>query len=1317
MKSRLFIIVISFFVFKTIFAQKDVKVLSSNNSSITFEYTPQYSEIKKDIIDGKEYFVLSFEGCSGFSERLNGKIQLPHKNIQIGVPEEFGNTLQIISAQFTLLNGKLLPSADKKDLTSEAIASAERDFANAELVTFGDFGYARDFPIQDILITPVQYNPKTSTIKKYTKIIVRINFVNSSKPHKTIVSPLLNEIVLNYDIAKYWGKVDKKFNKTTTFDITGTWHRFLTPKEGIYKITKKELSSLGIDAASVDPRTIKIYNNGGYPLAEKIPVAVPYGFTENAILVIGEEDGKFDDNDYILFYGRGNDFWEYNFKEILRHHHPFSKHNYYWITFGGSKGKRMQKREISSGAPDYNQTKTVAFKFSDEDKINIGRSGRDYWGDEFNSTNRSRTYINTLNGRINNLPVNYRYRFANASKNSLTLTISESGQIIRTQTLYGYGSNSYSWGVENRLIKTAEYSGIIPDNRSTLKFDIAISGAESKVYLDYFEISYVRDLKVDDDELIFFAEKKRTTVNYHLTNFSNSDIFAFDITDFDNAQIISSPDISGGEISFTLDEHDNGKFSKYITLTDKKFKKISEIEKIEIPQSIINGREAEYIIITDEKFSEEAKRLAEYRKNDAPVKYSTKVVFVSDILNEFSCGMMDPTAIRNFLKYSYDNWQVKPFYVLLFGDGDYDYLNVEKYGKNYVPTYQTKESLNELASYPTDDFYSRISGNDDAADLAIGRLNIQSVEDAKNVVDKIINYEKPDNGIWKNIITLVADDGLTSKGNDYALHTKQSETLAATRIPGFMDLHKIYLAAYPTVQTGFGRRKPEVNKAIIDAINQGTLILNYVGHGNPNVWAHEVVFERISTIPALKNKKLFFLTAATCDFGRYDDPTVQSSTEEMLLLKDAGMIGGFSAARVVYSYANEALNLEFYSHLLSDSLEEMANNTVGKAFYLTKMKKTIDNDEKFHLFGDPAIRLNIPKQPASIEKVNGQNLTTNVQLKALSKVNVEGAVQNYNGNINPDYNGEAVITVYDSDIIKPLPELGNSSDAKMIVPGGVIFRGRATISNGKFNTQFTVPQDISYENRNGKITAYITDGESDGIGFTKKVVIGGTDSTVVNDGEGPEIEISFDNACTPAASLVNRDFTIVLNLQDETGLNTTGTGIGHKLKGIIDDDLSNEIDFTNYFVGDLDAEGKSGKVTYKITDFKLGEHKIKVTAWDVFNNPGTHVNYFTVVNSEDVVLKDVVNYPNPFSSNTTFIFQHNIEEPVDAKIKIYTIAGRLIKNIEEYGLSDKYVKIDWDGRDEDGSEIANGTYLYKVIVKSISGKKSRSVLGKLAVIH
>ncbi|MEN8192277.1 MAG: type IX secretion system sortase PorU [Bacteroidota bacterium] len=1308
-------VIIFLLLYLNLFANEDIRIISSSASSITFEYTPKYLPISYHELNGVKYTDISFDRAVGFSEESIGKIKLPYRNIPVGVSSEFGNTIQIITTQHSVIKGKVAPLIGYEKLNSDQIGKADKEFINKELVRFGDFGQSRDLAMQTILVSPIQYDPNKKEITLYNKIVIRVNFGKSDEKDSEIKDKYVKDNVINYKVAKNWGRESKKLRKTVTNSVLGegTWYRFEAPEEGIYKITRSELESLGIDASTVDPRKIKIYNNGGKPLPERVSTPSPTDLVENAIMVIGEEDGVLNANDQIIFYGRGTDFWEFSTSQnkVVRHHHPYSKKNYYWITSGGSNGKRMNAKSSLTGDVDIIQTSTIAFKSLDDDKINIGRSGRDYWGDDFSQTTNSRTYINDLSGRISSEPIKYKFRFANATSQSFPVRIYENNNQIYSGSLLGYSSSDeYQWGRENK--RSAQYSGILPENRSALKIVITASSAESKAYIDYYEMEYKRDLNPVDDEILFFAEAKRSDIEYQLTFTHANEVKIFNVSEGANVEVISNPEISGGYINFR-DAVEDDYLTKYIALTTSKYKTITNIEKVE--NSNITGFSSgvEYVIITDKKFDDQASRLAEYRQNESPNPLTAKVFYMDEILNEFSGGSLDPTAIRNFLKYAYENWQVKPFFVLLFGDGDYDYFDTEGYSKNFIPTYQTVESLDEINSHPMDDYYSRIIGDDSSADLAVGRLTIQSEDDAEIVVDKIIAYESVESGLWKNLVTLIADDGLTAKGNDGALHTNQSERLVSERIPKFMDLKKIYLAAYPTIQTGFGRRKPEVNEALITAINQGTLILNYIGHGNPGVWAHEHIFTQTGTIPSLKNDEYFFMTAATCDFGLYDDPSSKSSTEDMLLLENRGMIGAFTSSRVVYAHQNEAINKEFYLHLLGGSHEKMINTTIGEAFYKTKKTRVSTNDKKFHLYGDPALRLNIPKIPSSIENVNGNDLSSPVQLSALSDVSINGVVRNYDNSINTTYNGEAIVTVYDSERRKPLPELGTNYN--MIEPGGVIFRGRASINNGTYSANFTVPKDISYENNKGKIVVYLDDSNHDGVGYTDQITIGGTDTSAVDDGNGPEIEIYFDESESSNAGLVNEDFTLVVDLADETGLNTTGTGIGHKLEGVIDDDKSKAVDFTNYFIGDLDAAGKSGQVKYKVTDAALGDHKIAVKAWDVFNNPSQQESYFTVVNSGEIVLKDVVNYPNPFSSNTTFLFQHNINEPIDVTVKVYTIAGRLIKVIDEYSITDKFVKIDWDGRDQDGSQIANGTYLYKVIVKSIDGKSNQNVLGKLAV--
>jgi hypothetical protein len=395
--------------------------------------------------------------------------------------------------------------------------------------------------------------------------------------------------------------------------------------------------------------------------------------------------------------------------------------------------------------------------------------------------------------------------------------------------------------------------------------------------------------------------------------------------------------------------------------------------------------------------------------------------------------------------------------------------------------------------------------------------------------------------------------------------------------------------------------------------------------------------------------------------------------------------------------------------------------SVGKAYMKAKLigSGNQTNDDKFHLFCDPSIRLNMPQYPADIDSINGQNLSFDVQIRALSNTRIDGVVKKSSSTVWNDFNGEGTLTMFDSERQVKLDPLSTANNPYYItVQGGIIFRGRVSITNGYFTSNFVVPKDISYENANGKILVYYSSQSEDGLGYTAKVKIGGTDSITINDGSGPEIEAYFDDESFDNTRLVNPNSMLILKLNDETGINTTGTGVGHKLEGILNDKFDEPIDFTNFFTGDLDSGGKSGSINYQFTNLEAGDYQMLVKAWDVFNNPSSELVYFTVVPGDDLFVTDIYNYPNPFSSTTTFTFQKNsINSPVDVDINIYSIAGRLIRNIDAKSVADNFVKIDWDGRDEDGNEIANGTYLYKLIVKSADGTYDKSFLGKLAIVR
>lgn len=1309
------------FLFLNLFlTAQEIRVISSDASSSTIEYRP----IVRDTITIKEngltFLKLDFAGTSVENSSKFGMPQQPVRIINFGVPSGIGNTIQILSAESSTLNGMYIPNPYfEKDSAGYSsvykINAGYHSYNQNEVLAFGEYGLVRNLPVQTVKVYPVNYDASTRTIKIYSRIVLKISYGSTQSPKMTLDDNSLSSIVINWDVAKNWGEIQTPLRKTgNSLLANGNWYRFETAEEGIYKIDRAFLQNLGIDVNSLDPRTLKIYSYGGYALPEDLSKSNNKGFSEVAIQVVDETDGKFDTGDYILFYGRPPEFWEYNStqKKIVRVKHPFSKKNYYWLTYGGTVGKRIAAQPSLNVSNPYKQQSTPAFKVRDIDSVNIGKSGRDYLGDALDASVKSKTFINTLNGIIPGITINYSSRLINATTGQVNAKIEESGVQVYSTQLYAIDPH-YDFGSDD--FGQFKFTGNLTDERSVLKISIVPPTTSTKTYLDYIEITYNRYLRSVGDNFLFFSKDTTATIEYTVTNFSSSSIQSFNVTDFANIKLITNADVSGGQIKFQAAENVN-KVNRYFALTSSLYKTPANAAKIDNMNIRGNVAGSEMVVITTKDFKTQAERYATYRSNQSPNKRSTQIFYLDEILTEFSGGVFDPTAIRDFLKFAYESWTVKPFYVLLLGDGTFDYLNTVKDNKNFIPTYQTVASLNEIISYPSDDYYTKISGNDNKVDLAIGRMNVNTTKEADIVIDKIIAYENSESkSDWRNSITLIADDGPAGIGaDDGPLHTSQSENLANNILPKSLYQNKIYLVAYPTEYVGMGRRKPEVNKAIINSINEGTLLLNYIGHGSPELWAHENVFEKTTSMPQIKNDKYYFLTAATCDFGRYDDPSMQSSAEAMLTLSNAGAILGFTAARVVYSQYNATLNDSLYTNLFRSKEIDGMPSPVGKVYFLTKQYQVDkENDEKYHLFGDPAVRLNMPVLQVKIDSINGKSSNAAIQISALSPVKIKGSVRKNDGTINP-INGEVTLSVFDSEKSSFYKEM----DYYVREQGGLIFKGRASVTNGLFQIEFVVPKDISYENKYGKIVAYVSNSQIDGVGYTDNFTVGGTNTTTQNDGKGPEIEILFDNPDYESSYIVNSTFTLYAKLKDNTGLNTTGSGIGHKLEAVLNDDELNTYDLTKNFIGDLNSGGKSGLAKYTFSSMATGEYKIKVKAWDVFNNFAFQEAIVKVVDADlGLVVSDVVNYPNPFTSSTTFTFQHNYASAVNAKIKIYTIAGRMIKEIESVNLLDRFVRIEWDGLDNDGNHLANGTYLYKLIVDSVDGNFNTSVLGKFAVIR
>ena len=1327
MTGRIYLFVVIIFLPFFLFAKSDIKIISSDRNSLIIEYTPSYIDTSGITVNNKQFKKVELYLGSSSVEAKPGEPALPERRINVGVPGENGNTIQVISTVKKKIAGAIVPVAryenDSPVYELNDLYYSGKD--ENDIVSFGEYGLIRDMPVQTIIMKPVQYDAASAVITLYTKIIFRVNF-SGVQGNGNYSDKMAQSSVVNFEAVNKWkssqssSSLKKSGNIDNSVLATGTWYRFTAAKEGMYKITRDMLSKYGIDASTVDPRKIKIYNNSGMMLPENINVARPKDLEEVAIEVVGEEDGKFDEGDYILFYGRGIDFWDVDtsYNTVKRFFNYYSADNYFWITASGdADGKRIGDESGSSGTPAYTQTSTTAYADLDEDKINIAESGRIFLGDALTPTNKILSYTKSLYGRLDSYPVAYTIDYVNATKvNRDVLQIYDNSKLLVSKTLTGVRDDDHYYGVDN--IITATNSDVIPDNQSIIKLSLTPYSSTSKGgYLNYFEITYEKQLLAQSDYLMFFSKSNTGLVEYQLSGFSNSNIKVYDVTEYNNLKLVSNYTmLSGGECRFRKNE--SSKYSKYIAIGNDTY--LTPSEGTAVSNSNLHGNVsgAEYVIITHSNFNEAAQRLKNYRQNEAKVKLSSMVVDVNEIFNEFGGGTKDPGSIRDFLKYAYDNWQIRPEYVFFFGGGTYDYKDIEKAGNNYVPVWENSKFEDDINSYCSDDFFVKVSGTDSKVDIASGRMTFRTAEDANNYVNKVIKYEANDNrGTWNNLITLVADDAYNSSGYSTSeiQFTSGSELLESSYFPHSFNFQKIYAAEYPVVNTTAGRRKPECRDAIIKAINDGTAVINFIGHGNTDVWAHEYIFERNVTIPGLKNDKLFFLTAGTCNFGRFDAPGERSSNEDLLMLSQTGAIASIAAARAVIDDYNQVFIQSIYSNMFASYDTLNLRPTIGYSCFLAKQSHYETNDQSYFVFGDPALRINLPQYSADIDTVNSKYVSTDtVQIKALGSTTISGHIVKTDGSTWTDFNGEGILTVYDSERQVALEQIGNY---KVTLQGGIIFRGQVSVTNGYFTANFIVPKDISYENKNGKVIMYFYGSDMDGVGYTQNVIVGGTDTTVDNDGKGPEIEIYFDDMSYTDSYLVTPSSTLIATLSDATGLNTTGTGVGHKLEGVLNDNTSSPIDFTNFFSGDLDSGGKSGKISYRFNDLSEGEYKMTMKAWDVFNNYSTETVYFSVVTGEDMVLRDIYNYPNPFRSRTTFTFQQNLNQAIDVRIKIYTVAGRLIKEIEQKGMSEKYVKVDWDGRDQDGDEIANGTYLYKIIVKTSDGSHSNTALGKLSVIR
>ncbi len=1093
-----------------------------------------------------------------------------------------------------------------------------------------------------------------------------------------------------------------------------------------YTFLKEELK---IDIDNIDPRTIQLYGNGGGILPESIAADRKDDLEENAILIVGEEDGRFDPEDYLLFYGEGPHHWQFqeDRKVFDRVTNIYDDNNYYFLKIGGSNGLRIKEQDAIEST-DYTTTAFDDYIRLEEDLINLldnfasaQGTGKNWYGDLF-ETIRQKNYNDfSFPNIIQDESAHIQVAFAGRSNSATSYNVK-----VGEQTFTEGIRLSRTGDIEDRYAHIGVISEFFTPNEDNLSVAVEYPAtSSSKGWLDYIQINARRQLIATGDQLRFRDQQTTAfpTSTFQLTNASNN-TQVWDITNPIQPanQIVT---INNSSLSFGVNTSD---LKEFITFSTTGFFPAPLSLGLINNQNIHSIEEADLIIIYPLDFEQEAQQLATHRTTHNG--YEVKTVLLDQVFNEFSSGKLDPTAIRDFAKMVHDRSN-RFNYLLLLGDGSFDFKNIKNLENpsGFIPVYETSESLHPIEGFPSDDYYGLLSDNEGvnlkgALDIAVGRIPVKSREEANAVVNKLINYDTNPStlGDWRLRQVFVADD------EDSGLHQRQANQIA-TKVDTVYDVfnvNKIFLDAFQQITTPGGQRYPAAKEAINNDIFKGTLVLNYLGHGGSTGWTQERVLQINDVLNWTNFNKLPLFVTATCSFTGYDDANFVTAGEEVLLNPRGGGIGLFTTVRAVYSSSNERLTKAVFNQIYEKI--DGVNPPIGELMRLGKNSNSADttsiNARKFTLIGDPSMQLALPKYEVITEKINNTTIVAGQidTIQALQKVTIEGYIAASNGDVLTSFNGKIYPTIFDKKI--EVVNLGQDASSRILpfdIQKNVLFKGTASVQNGRFQFTFVVPKDINYEYGPGKISYYAENGKEDASGYYDRITVGSTDDSVVNDTQGPLVEVFMNDSTFVFGGTTDPNPTLLVLLSDENGINVAGTSIGHDLTGLLDNDTKNTLQLNDFYESRLDDYTK-GIVRFPLKDIAIGTHQVKVKAWDVFNNSSEGFTEFVVDNSAEAALERVLNYPNPFTTNTQFQFIHNLGsgQLIEVQVRIFTVSGRLVKTIDSQVLSEGNLVtgISWDGKDDFGGQLARGVYVYKVSILSTSanGKTTDSDFKKLVIL-
>lgn len=1165
--------------------------------------------------------------------------------------------------------------------------------------------------IVEVTFFPVQADPVASELVSHDVIEVVLAFAGVEEgsgaradlPRREAV---LRSVLLNYESGRAWRRElpvrRAAGSRTEGFATSQNWARLSLEKRGVYRVTREDLETANIDAASIDPESFRLFFGGGLPLPPSVLDPRPEWMDECTILVEGESDGTFDPGDAVVFCAVAvdgwsdvlgiedpvDDFWE----------NPYTGTNVYWLTWeetgvpsGFSSPPRRMDEVRAPASPDARSLSDYFARRHFEGNVyeRQGRSDNWFWYQmqSFGSS-EDRYFHEILSDVVTDSTGLLRGRVDGDAASPHRVESFLNGTPADTAVWYGYEYNIF------------EASGL-PMNEGYNTYRVLAVRDSSNLYdvllIDWFDLEYWRRLLAEDDALLFGSSGRFGDLEYTVGGFEDPEIDVYGIADKYTASVFSGVTVEETAESYSATFSDAvGDTSSYAAVSGSGY--LRPVVEREIPTDLRTPDGSDYIMIAHDDFYDEALRLKTHRESPEGGGFAVRLVRISDVYDEFSWGLKDPTAIRDFLKHAWESAVVPPTHVLLVGDAVSDVRGYSPSSLNdFVPTYYTG-----AAYWPTEVWFVGFSGDAYYSPaMAIGRLPARSVAECSTLVDKIIRYEaEPVLDTWRNRAIIVADDEfIRNERKREFMHTEDSELLATQYLPAPLDRTKVYLMEYEL--DDIGSSKPGARADFIEAWNEGAAIVNYTGHGGNEVMAHEQVF-RFDDTPSLLNiDGLSFFFAASCRLNKFDLNTVDALGEALAKSSRGGSIISIGSTRDSGATQNARFNRAFYEAMFGGDMTSAAPEVdVGGAFqaaFSTSGSSWI-NDSRFMIIGDPAVMLASPRGGGSIEE-SGVD-----PMRRGDTITVEGT----NEGDTAGEDGVVLLRVFESADTTGHIHVATGPDDPMyhveyVLPGETVFDGAVPVTDGAFDARFVVSSKAE-EGPYARVRAYFYSDETDGSYSLEGVTI--EDSVSVSDYEGPEITMEFEGGGTtvlPGTSLSIR-------LSDENGINLVGGEDDGIMVGV--DSWSDTTDVTEDFVYDFD-DYRSGTIDYALPLLDSGRHSVAVAASDNIGNRTTQSLSFDVVTAREFEIRNVANSPNPFPLGGDLGTHILFELPVAAvvRIDIFTVGGRLVRSLDERRCDAGANQIYWDGLDQEGEALASGVYLYRIHATSESyrGDKAQAI--------